>query len=209
MNRRTAIAEPEPKQKTKKEREVLNVASDYFLSHGYKGTSINAMARDSGISKESIYRYFSSKKELFQAVIAKELSDYRKRLDFLNFEFDTISLDAALQQTAESILQAVSSDRVLALRRLIFHEAVNSPDIGEIYYSTGPQQAYDYLVKVFTAHHSDTDFTPMKLSHYFVAMTLHMKMLQRECNVLKAPSRAEIRKHAKAVTADFLTVFFR
>ena len=41
-----------------KEQEVLDVATAYFLEHGYQGASINAMARSSGISKESIYRYF-------------------------------------------------------------------------------------------------------------------------------------------------------
>ncbi|MGA8205881.1 MAG: TetR/AcrR family transcriptional regulator [Woeseiaceae bacterium] len=209
MSRPGAIPPPRKAQQTKKEREVLAVASEYFITHGYKGTSINAMARDSGISKESIYRYFSSKKELFQAVIAKELHDYRKRLDFLNFEFDSISLEEALQQAAESVLQAVSGDRVLAFRRVIFHEAVQTPEIGEIYYETGPKQAYDYLAKVFTAYHSDTDFEPMKLSHYFIAMTLHRVMLARECGVIKAPTRAEIRRHGKEVTSDFLQVFFR
>jgi AcrR family transcriptional regulator len=209
MSRQNPIAPAKKAQRTKKEREVLAVASEYFITHGYKGTSINAMARDSGISKESIYRYFSSKKELFQAVISKELRDYRKRLDFLNFEFDTISLEAALQQVAESILQAVSGDRVLAFRRVIFHEAVQTPEIGEIYYKTGPKQAYDYLAKVFTAHHSDTDFEPVKLAHYFVAMNLHRLMLARECGVIKAPTRAEIRRHGREVTADFLQVFFR
>ncbi len=50
-----------------KEQEVLDVATEYFLQHGYRGASINAMARSSGISKESIYRYFSSKQQLFEA----------------------------------------------------------------------------------------------------------------------------------------------
>ena len=61
-----------------KEQEVLDVAAAYFLEHGYQGASINAMARSSGISKESIYRYFSSKKQLFEAVIGRELVEYRR-----------------------------------------------------------------------------------------------------------------------------------
>src|SRR5262245_48920718 len=63
-----------------KEQEVLDVATAYFLKHGYQGASINAMARSSGISKESIYRYFSSKKQLFEAVIARELVEYQNLL---------------------------------------------------------------------------------------------------------------------------------
>src|SRR5262245_45805114 len=64
--------------------EVLKIACEYFLSHGYHGASINAMARDSGISKESIYRYFDGKEELFKAVIGHELELYQSRIDTVN-----------------------------------------------------------------------------------------------------------------------------
>ncbi|HKX57551.1 MAG TPA: TetR/AcrR family transcriptional regulator, partial [Xanthomonadales bacterium] len=67
-----------------KQLEILEVASGYFLEHGYQGTSVNVMAREAGISKESIYRYYSSKEELFEAVIARELAEYKKKLQFLD-----------------------------------------------------------------------------------------------------------------------------
>ena len=98
---------------------------------------------------------------------------------------------------------------MLALRRLIFHEAVQSPDIGAIYYEIGPRAAYDYLEKIFSAHQRETDFPPERLSWHFVSMVLHRIMLQRECAVLKAPTKAEIRQHAKQVAGEFLQVFFR
>lgn len=47
-----------------KKAQILDVASEWFLTHGYAGTSVSAMARQSGISKVSIYRYFSSKEAL-------------------------------------------------------------------------------------------------------------------------------------------------
>ncbi len=209
MKRRQAVAKFAENQQTKKEQEVLNVASKYFLSHGYQGTSINAMARDSGISKESIYRYFSSKMELFEAVIAKELTEYQEKLRFLNFEFDSLALDEALRTTAESILAAVSNDRTLALRRLIFQESTHSPDIGHYYYQIGPQEAYKYLEKIFAAHQSETEFKPRKLSHYFVALALHYTMLQRECGTRKSLTGAQIKKLAADVTEDFLLAFFK
>lgn len=209
MNRQQAVAKFAQRKQTKKEQEVLKVASDYFLNHGYKGTSINAMARDSGISKESIYRYFSSKKELFEAVIAKELTEYQDKLQILNFEFESIKIDEALKRAAESIIAAVTADLTLALRRLIFQETVNSPDIGEFYYEIGPQVAYDNLEKVFAVHRSKTDFEPEKLSHYFVAMILHWTMIQRDCGVKKSLTEVQVRKLAADVTADFLKAFFR
>ena len=208
MNRQQVVAKFAERQQTKKEQEVLNVASDYFLSHGYKGTSINAMARDSGISKESIYRYFSSKKELFEAVIAKQLTEYQERLQVLDFEFEKIPFDEALRRAAESITAAVTADKTLALRRLIFQQTVVSPDIGAFYFEIGPQVAYKNLAKIFEAHQAETDFEPGRLSRYFVAMILHSTMIQRECGVRKALGEKEVREHAAEVTRDFLKVFF-
>ncbi len=209
MSRQRAVLKFVESQQTKKELEVLSVASEYFLSHGYQGTSINAMARDSGISKESIYRYFSSKKRLFEAVVAKELAEYKERLQFTNFEYESLSLDDALKRTAESIIKAVSGDRTLALRRLIFQETIQSPDIGQYYYEIGPQVAYQHLEKVFAVHEDETDFSPEKLAPYFVGMALHKTMLQRECGVRKTLTKRQIMNHGAEVTDDFIKAFFR
>ncbi|MCI0516555.1 MAG: TetR/AcrR family transcriptional regulator [Woeseiaceae bacterium] len=157
MNRQLLAEKIPANQQTRKQQEVLTVASEYFLSHGYKGTSINAMARDSGISKESIYRYFSSKKDLFEAVIAKELATSWKHLQFLDFETESVALDKVLKQTAETLPGAVTNDRTLSLRRLIFQEVKQSPDIGRYYYDIGPKVAYRNLEKIFAAHQQDTD----------------------------------------------------
>lgn len=208
MSRQRAVADFVESQQTKKELEVLNVASEYFLSHGYKGTSINAMARDSGISKESIYRYFSSKLELFEAVVAKELAEYKQKLHFTDFEYESLSLAEALRRTAETVIKAVGSDRTLALRRLIFQETVQSPDIGQYYYEIGPDVAYVHLEKIFSLHRDETDFDPEKMAHYFIGMTLHKTMLQRECGVLKPLSKKQMATHAAEVTDHFIKAFF-
>lgn len=196
-------------QQTKKEREVLDVAADYFLAHGYQGTSISAMARDSGISKESIYRYFSSKKDLFEAVIARELQAYQKRLHSLDIKVDSIPLNTALQKTAESILDVVTTERTLALRRLIFHEARVSPEIGHYYYEVGPQEAYRNLEHIFEFHKDEFNLGPDKLANYFVAMVLHHTMLLRECSVDGPYSKARVKRLAAQATADFVGAFAR
>lgn len=121
-----------------KEQEVLDVATEYFLQHGYRGASINAMARSSGISKESIYRYFSSKQQLFEAVIGRELIEYRRSLHRLDATLRSMELRAALIMVAETILGIIMTDRTQALRRLIFDEATRSPEVGQHYYKIGP-----------------------------------------------------------------------
>ncbi len=208
MNRQQTTARYAEGLQTKKELEILDVASDYFLAHGYQGTSINAMARDSGISKESIYRYFSSKKDLFEAVIERELAEYQKKLLSADFEFKSIPLDVSLRKIAEPILGLVSTDRTLGLRRLIFQETIASPEIGRYYYKIGPRRAYGNLEKVIALHKDKSGLTPEKLSHYFISMLLHHRMLQRQCGVLKPFTKNKIRAIAKEVTKDFCDAFF-
>ena len=192
---------------TKKEEEVLGVAADYFLRHGYQGASINAMARESGISKESIYRYFSSKKDLFEAVIARELAQYQERLHSLDIEFESIELEVALRRIAESILGVVSTDRTLGLRRLIFHEARETPDIGLYYYEVGPKEAYSNLETLFELHRDRSAVPPTKLARYFVGMLLHYVMLIRQCGVEKPLSAEQVSERAAETTRDFLDAF--
>ena len=192
-----------------KQQEVLDVAAAYFLTHGYQGASINAMARTSGISKESIYRYFSGKKELFEAVIDRELADYKERMQALDSIIKTTDLRRALCAVAETVLSVITADRTLALRRLIFEEATRSPDVGQHYYSIGPEQAYTKLEAVFAAHVDHGELDHCALSRHFLALLLHKVILARECRVQAEPTPAEISAFSGQVVDDFLKIFLR
>lgn len=192
-----------------KREEVLDVAAECFLAHGYDGASINAMSRGSGISKESIYRYFGSKKELFEAVIDRELNDYQGKIDRLDAVLSSMDLRGALTAVAETGLSILTNDKALALRRLVFEEAVRSPEVGHYYYRIGPQRAYAMLRGLFTKHVRRSAFDAETLSTYFVAMTSFSMMLERQCRVTEEPSREEIGRLASAIVDDFLTAFVR
>lgn len=51
---------------------VLDTAYDLFLEHGYDGTSMDAIATAAGVSKPVVYDCFSSKEELFSAMLDRE-----------------------------------------------------------------------------------------------------------------------------------------
>jgi TetR/AcrR family transcriptional repressor of mexJK operon len=192
-----------------KEQEVLDVATEYFLRHGYRGASINEMARSSGISKESIYRYFSSKQQLFEAVIGRELIEYRRSLHRLDATLRSMDLRAALITVAETILGLITTDRTLALRRLIFEEATRSPEVGQHYYKIGPGQAYEVLANVLETHSHQSDFDIPALARHFTGLLSWQITLERQCAVRQEPSPAEIAELASAVVDDFMKAFLR
>jgi AcrR family transcriptional regulator len=202
-----SFAEGRSKPKAK-EQEVLDVATDYFLEHGYQGASINAMARSSGISKESIYRYFSSKKQLFEAVIGRELAEYQASLRRLSAE-KTLDLRSALSTFAETVMTVVTTDRTLAMRRLIFDEARRTPDVGQHYFKIGPEQALAAFEEILRCHRAESDVEPAVLSRYFLAMVSWRTMLERECGVSPVPARAEIRARVESIVNDFMKAFIK
>ena len=192
-----------------KEQEVLDVATAYFLKHGYQGASINAMARSSGISKESIYRYFSSKKQLFEAVIARELVEYQSRVERLLATLNTMDMREALISIGETVLGVVTTERTLALRRLVFEEARRSHDVGQHYFKIGPGQALDAIERVFAAHKVRSQFTHPVLARHLLAMISWRVMLERECAVIAPPSKAETRKLVESIVDDFRSAFLQ
>jgi len=202
------LAEGRLKPKAK-EQEVLDVATEYFLRHGYLGASINEMARSSGISKESIYRYFSSKQQLFEAVIGRELVEYRRSLDRLDAMLRGMELRAALIAVAETVLGVITTDRTLALRRLIFDEATRSPEIGQHYYKIGAGRAYEVIESVLETHPHRSDFDIPKLARHFAALLSWRVTLERQCAVRAAPTAAEITELASTLVDDFLKAFLR
>ncbi len=171
---------------TDKREEVLDIASETFLGKGFDGTSINVMAREAGISKESIYRYFGSKEDLFLAVVERELEVYKQGMLETISHFQGKTLKEALFSVAEATLRVASNDRTLALRRLIFQMSANGSKVGSHYFTVGPDIAYQNLVRLFEHYKPEADFPVTKLSRYFTSMVLHRTMLQRECGIQKA-----------------------
>ena len=203
----TASVVPLKPRSADKREEVLDIASETFLVKGYHGTSISVMAREAGISKESIYRYFGSKEDLFLAVVERELEVYRKGMEQTASEFEGKTLRDALYAVAEATLKVASNDRTLALRRLIFQMAANGSTVGHHYFGSGPDIAYQNLLKLFGHYQPGGHYSIEKLSGYFVSMVLHRIMLRRECGILPPLDDAEVRQRSLETVDDFLRAF--
>ena len=60
------------KNKRKVRRAIVEVASSIFSRFGYKKTSMEDIAREFGMGKSSLYYYFESKEDIFEAVVVHE-----------------------------------------------------------------------------------------------------------------------------------------
>lgn len=69
----SALAGPETSRKTADERrdEILDVAFLAFGTHGFEGTSTEAIAKAAGVSQPYLFRLFGTKKQLFLAAVER------------------------------------------------------------------------------------------------------------------------------------------
>jgi AcrR family transcriptional regulator len=58
-----------------KRNQILDGAGLAFGQYGYKKTTLADIVRESGVARATVYKYFSSKDEVFQAVIDREVAD--------------------------------------------------------------------------------------------------------------------------------------
>lgn len=72
--------EPGTKRDVNREN-ILKIAQDIFSKYGYKKTTLDDIANAVRKGKSSLYYYFKSKEDLFQAVIMKEVESLAKELD--------------------------------------------------------------------------------------------------------------------------------
>lgn len=116
---------------------ILEVAGAYFLQHGYAATTMSGIAATIGGSKATLWSYFPSKEDLFEAVLDRATTRFRQRMiPLLDPGSD---LEATLRSFCRRFIEKVVSPEALALHRLIHAEAGRFPEIGAIFYQRGPE----------------------------------------------------------------------
>jgi AcrR family transcriptional regulator len=105
-------------------RQLIGSAADLFLHKGYHATTMDDIARCAGMSKKTVYQVFSSKSELFDAL----LSDW-----FAPFTAPIESDDRPPQQVLTEALSRLASfalsERQVLLTRLLIAETSCSEEI--------------------------------------------------------------------------------
>ncbi len=58
---------------------ILDAALALVLKHGLRGTSMEAIARQAGVAKPTLYAYFPDKTAVFSALLERLVGDWRAR----------------------------------------------------------------------------------------------------------------------------------
>ncbi len=70
----------QPEQKAVRREAILDAARTLFSKMPYEEISLNGIARKAGISKPNVYRYFSTREEIFLTIFSDEQSKFIEAL---------------------------------------------------------------------------------------------------------------------------------
>jgi AcrR family transcriptional regulator len=65
------IGRPTQHDTKRRSETLIGVATDFFVEHGFSGTTIEAIAQAANMGKQAVYTRFTDKESLFSAVIQK------------------------------------------------------------------------------------------------------------------------------------------
>jgi TetR/AcrR family transcriptional repressor of mexJK operon len=107
---------------------MIACAARLFMERGYAAVSIEAVAAAAGVGKNTIYRRYASKADLFQAVVDDQI---RERLRTPE-EIEEGDLESRLNRLAVLLVEAALNPETTAFQRLIIAEAERFPEIAAI-----------------------------------------------------------------------------
>ena len=129
---------------------IIDVAGELFLQHGYAAVSMAAISAKLGGSRVTLYNYFATKEELFEAYVIEAGSERSKAI--LNFhEQGVIDLRNSLFNLGKSYLALVLDCRVLAIHRMIIGEVSRFPELARIFYESGVKIILQQIQAILTA----------------------------------------------------------
>ena len=148
------LSAPRPSTLAKQAR-TISAAQRLFLERGYLGTSMDAVALEARVSKQTLYTYYPSKAELFAAVL-RDLTVERSGQPIelpaeLAAPRDQASLCRALRHVVGHVAAAMFQPEFVALVRVIVAEVPRAPDLGDLFRRIVPDRTLGVVAGMLRA----------------------------------------------------------
>jgi len=196
-----------PKDSAKRE-DIVSAATRLFMENGYELTSMEAVARQAGVSKLTIYSHFADKQELFRAIVQTRCDEIGMPTSLM--EYAKLPVEEALLEISRAALERILNPDTIHLIRVVQAEAMHRPEIVRIYYEVGPNRvrtAFADLLREFDRQGKVSIQDPACASEQFFCL-LKGEMLQNIL-MLRAPTppAEEIEAHIEETVGLFLASY--
>lgn len=189
-----------------KRTQILDGANRVIERMGYDAASVNDIAREAGVSKGTIYVYFSGKEDLFEAM----MEDTRERLfQELAAELERPGTTAErLRRYAMLKTTQLCSDKVIRAHRVVIGVTERMPEMGLRFYerghTRGSKSIYDFLAGEVAAGRLVIADIPLASAQFFELSMAGIFRRRLFGHMTVPPTEAEIARVVDAAVEMFM-----
>ena len=157
-----------------KQQQIRTAAQELFLQNGFSATSTDAIAAKAGVSKQTLYRYYSSKEILLSDVLEQLINNFPSSSFALTENIQAVQNREQLKQFlltfATQFINNLMHENYIALMRTIVFESARVPELGQLFKKTIPARIIHNLTSILAcasqrglAHYTDEETTARML----------------------------------------------
>jgi AcrR family transcriptional regulator len=191
-----------------KRRQIIDGACRMFLTQGFDAASMGAIAREAGVSKGTLYVYFKSKEDLFEAIVEEQRSAQAEQI----FKFDDAAeIEPELRRVGEELAHFLCRPGGVSPLRTVIAIADRMPELGARFYQSGPAHGIASLQRYLESKVAAGVLKPHDCevaAAQFIDSCLSLTFKPMLFNVRGPPAAAHI-AHVVAMAAGALLAAYR
>ncbi len=140
--------------------EVLDAALELFMEKGFETTRVEDIARRAGLSKGSVYLYFSSKEALLEGLVQRAVVPVADNaLSLAHSAGDDPK--AAIVMVLRTLAERFSDPRLVAIPKIVIREATVVPAVANMYRAHVLDRAIPVISGLISAGIAKGQFRPV------------------------------------------------
>ena len=184
---------------------LLDAASKFFMERGFEATRMGEIARYARASKETFYRHFPGKEDLFRAVVIRGAKLVAAELSAVLLTHETP--EKALAAFGELFLDRILSADSISFHRMMMMERERFPELVQSLRAAGRERVRASLTRYLDEQVARGRLRKMDTAvgarQFLDLVAAEMIMAATRCGGPK-PSKAQIRKRVKEAIDCFL-----
>lgn len=191
---------------------ILLAAKTLFGEQGYAGTSMDAVARQAGVSKLTVYSHFGDKDSLFREAVRARCRELFP--EHLYMADESTSVDKAMLTIAMHHAQLMINPETIGVWRAISSNRTGrGPQLGQMLWEEGPQRVHALLEEFFAElvqqGRLDIDDVSRAATQFMALLKgdLHMKCMLGCEEAAGSRFEGEVRENAEAAVRMFLRAY--
>ncbi len=143
-------SKPRTRRKDARPGEIVDAAMQEFAEQGFAGARIERIAKRAGVAKGTVYLYFKTKDELFEAAVRENISPMFARLGAMAEAYPGSSAELLTRVIHNAYAELVDKPQRRVILRVLISEGARFPQLTAFYHQeiiTGALRLLESIVR--------------------------------------------------------------